>query len=43
VNHTYLYPGVYRVILGVEKRKERRRDEPEIRSNFKDVVVVASN
>jgi len=41
VTHTYLYPGRYRVILGVEKRKERRRDDhPEVRSNFKDVIVV---
>lgn len=41
VTHTYLYPGTYRVILGVEERKESRRDEPEVRSNFRDVVVTA--
>ena len=41
-NHTYLYPGRYRVILGVEMRKERRRDDPVVRSNFKDVIVIAS-
>lgn len=42
VNHRYLYPGEYRVVLGVRMRKERRRDEDVIRSNFKDVVVIAS-
>ncbi|MEN8228498.1 MAG: PKD domain-containing protein [Bacteroidota bacterium] len=42
-DHTFLYPGRYRVILGVEKRKERRRDDPEVRSNFRDVIVVAPN
>ncbi len=41
VDHTYLYPGRYRVILGVEKRKQKRKDEPEVRSNFRDVLVVA--
>ena len=40
VDHTYLYPGRYRVILGVEKRKQRKKDEPEVRSNFRDVLVV---
>ncbi len=40
-NHTYLYPGRYRIILGVEMRKERRRDDPVVRSNFKDVIVIA--
>ena len=39
--HTYLYPGKYRVVLGVEKRKQRRRDPSELKSNFKDVTVVA--
>ncbi len=43
MTHTYLYPGTYRVILGVEMRKERRKDEPVLRSNFKDVIVVASD
>lgn len=38
--HTYYYPGKYRVILGVEERKQNRRDEPEIKVNYKDVVVV---
>lgn len=38
--HTYYYPGKYRVILGVEERKRNRKDEPEIKVNFKDVVVV---
>ncbi|MGW8315797.1 MAG: PKD domain-containing protein, partial [Bacteroidales bacterium] len=40
VTHTFDYPGTYRVILGVEERKENRRDEPEVRSNYKDIVVV---
>lgn len=43
VNHTFLYPGRYRVILGIEMRKERRKDDPVVRSNFKDVIVVASD
>lgn len=41
VDHTFIYPGKYRVILGVEERKRNRRDIPEIRENFKDIVVVA--
>ena len=40
VTHTYRYPGTYRVILGVEERRQNRRHEPEVRSNFKDVVVI---
>ncbi len=42
VIHTYLYPGRYRVTLGVQERKRNRRDTPEMRSNFKDVVVTGS-
>ena len=38
--HTYYYPGNYRVILGVEERKENRRDVPDLKVNYKDVVVV---
>jgi len=38
--HTYYYPGKYRVKLGVEERKQNRRDEPDIRVNYKDIVVV---
>jgi len=41
--HTFLYPGKYRVILGVEQRKARRRDESVTISNFRDVVVVDDN
>ena len=41
VEHIYNYPGRYRVILGVEERKRNRRHEPELRSNFRDVVVVS--
>ena len=41
VIHTYLYPGRYRVTLGVQERQKNRRDDtPEMRSNFKDVTVV---
>jgi hypothetical protein len=38
--HTFLYPGKYRVILGVEERRKNKRTDPELRSNFKDVIVV---
>lgn len=41
--HTYFYPGTYRVVLGVEERRQARRDEPEIRDNYRDIVVVASD
>lgn len=40
ITHTFDYPGTYRVILGVEERRENRRDEPEVRSNFKEIVVL---
>jgi hypothetical protein len=40
VTHTFDYPGTYRVILGVEESVRNRRDEPEVRSNFKDIVVL---
>ena len=40
VTHSFEYAGTYRVILGVEERRQNRRDEPEVRSNFKDIVVV---
>lgn len=40
VAYTYLYPGKYRVTLGVQERKRNRRDTPAMRSNYKDVVVV---
>jgi hypothetical protein len=40
VAYTYLYPGKYRVTLGVQERKRNRKDEPEMRSNFKDVIVI---
>jgi hypothetical protein len=41
--HIYRYPGVFRVILGVEERKQNRRHEPEVKSNFRDVVVTTSD
>jgi hypothetical protein len=43
VTHTYLYPGTYRVKLGVEERPRNRRDEPAIRTNYKNVTVVDSD
>jgi len=40
VIHTYLYPGRYRVTLGVQERQKNRRDDtPKMHSNFKDVTV----
>jgi hypothetical protein len=42
VIHNYLYPGRFRVTLGVQTRKKNRKDVPEMRSNFKDVIVVQS-
>ncbi len=39
--HTYLYPGRYRVILGVEERKRNKRDTPAMRVNYKDILVVS--
>lgn len=40
VAHTFLYPGTYRVTLGVQERKRNRRHTPEMRSSYKDVVVI---
>jgi len=40
LNYTYLYPGRYRITLGVQERQKNRKHIPEIRSNFKDVIVV---
>ncbi len=40
--HTYMYPGRFRVTLGVQERQQNRRDTPEMRSNFKDVIVIKS-
>ena len=42
VIHTYLYPGRFRVTLGVQERKKSRKDVPEMRSNFRDVNVIGS-
>jgi hypothetical protein len=41
VEHTFLYQGRYRVILGIEERFRNRRTEPAVVSNYKDVVVVS--
>lgn len=41
VQHTYNYPGQYRVILGVEEKKRNRRHQPEVRANFTDVIVIS--
>ena len=43
VTHAFDYPGRYRVKLGVEARRQNRRDEPERRENYKDILVVASD
>jgi hypothetical protein len=40
VEHAYHYPGRYRVILGVEERKKNRRHQPEVKANFRDIVVL---
>jgi hypothetical protein len=42
VTHTYVFPGRYRVMLGVEERRQNKRETPEVRSNFKDIQVVLS-
>jgi hypothetical protein len=39
-SHTYLYPGKYRVMLGVEKRKRNKKDNSEMRVNYRDIQVV---
>lgn len=41
VTHTYNHSGRFKVILGVEERKQDRRDVPEVRANFKEVVVIS--
>jgi len=41
LQHTYNYPGRFKVILGVEERKRNRRHEPEVRANFKEVIVIS--
>lgn len=40
--YTYMYPGRFRVTLGVQERQQNRRDIPEMRSNFKDIIVIKS-
>lgn len=40
VAHTYYYPGRYRVTLGIQERKLNRRHDPEMRSSYKDVIVI---
>ena len=41
VQHRYNYPGKFKVILGVEERKKNRRHEPEVRANFREVIVIS--
>ncbi len=41
VTHTYNHSGKFKVILGVEERKQDRRHVPEVRANFKEVLVVS--
>ncbi|MDX2430351.1 MAG: PKD domain-containing protein [Bacteroides sp.] len=40
VSHTYNHPGTFKVILGVEERKQNRKHVPQVRANFKEVVVI---
>ena len=40
VEHAYSYPGRYRVTLGVEERRRNRRQEPEVKANFRDIIVL---
>lgn len=40
--HIYHYPGRFRVTLGVQERPKNRRDNPAVRSNYKNVIVVDS-
>jgi len=42
VTHFFLYPGRFRVTLGVQERPKNRRDTPDMRSNFKTVIVLDS-
>jgi PKD domain/WD40-like Beta Propeller Repeat len=42
VSHTFLYPGSFRVTLGVQARPKNRRDIPEMHSNFRNIIVVDS-
>ncbi|MEZ5070530.1 MAG: PKD domain-containing protein [Bacteroidales bacterium] len=42
VEHTFLYPGTYKVVLGVQERQLDRKTEPETRENFKNVLVLPS-
>jgi hypothetical protein len=41
VPHTYNYPGKFKVILGVEDRKLNKKDVPDDKANFKEVVVIS--
>ncbi len=40
VEHIFYYPGRYRVILGVAERKRNRRHEPQVKANFRDIIVL---
>ena len=40
--YTFMYPGRFRVTLGVQERKKNRKDIPEMRSNFRHVIVLKS-
>jgi len=40
--HIYHYPGRFRVTLGVQERPKNRKDNPAVRSNYKNVIVVDS-
>jgi hypothetical protein len=41
VTHSYLFPGTYRIMLGVEERKKNKKDTPALKANYKDILVVS--
>ncbi|PID91204.1 MAG: hypothetical protein CSA96_09605 [Bacteroidetes bacterium] len=43
VSHRFLYPGSFRVILGVQERQVNRRQELQTRENFREIVVLPSS
>lgn len=42
VTHSYLFPGKYRIMLGVEERRKSKKEDPDLRVNYKDILVVPS-
>lgn len=41
--HTYLFPGKYKVILGVTEKVANRKDTPLKKANFKQIVIIPPN